>query len=126
MAELMTEAEIHDFGIEVVVGFLRREGHEIVEVHTKLGVNPQIAARKDGQLEVVVVRTACYPAKGALDASLKASHIAHAEKCGAICYSASVGIANSSGKTDAEMAIPIKGAGYYVSFSGIELLHGAN
>jgi len=122
----MTKAEIHDFGVEVVFGFLQREGHEIVAVNTDLAVNPQVVARKDGQLEFVVVRTACYPDKGTLEPSAKASCIAHAEKSGAICYFASVGIANASGTNDAEMALPVKGAGYYVAFNGIELLHGAH
>lgn len=126
MADQMTRAEIHDFGVEVVFGFLQREGHEIVAVNTDPSINPQIVARKNGQLEFVVVRTACYPGKGELDAPSKANCIAHAEKSGAICYFASVGIANASGTTDAEMALPVKGAGYHVAFSGIELLHGAH
>ena len=126
MADQMTKAEIHDFGVEVVFGFLQREGHEIVAVNTAPSVNPQIVAKKDGQLEFVVVRTACYPDKGVIDAPAKADCIEHAVKSGAICYFASVGIANASGSNDAEMALPIKGAGYHVAFNGIELLHGAH
>ena len=126
MADQMTKAEIHDFGVEVVFGFLQREGHEIVAVNTDPSVNPQIVAKKDGQLEFVVVRTACYPDKGLLDPSSKINCIEHAEKSGAICYFASVGIANASGTNDAEMALPVKGAGYHVAFNGIELLHGAH
>ena len=126
MADQMTKAEIHDFGVEVVFGFLQREGHEIVAVNTDPSVNPQIVAKKDGQLEFVVVRTACYPDKGLLDPSNKISCIEHAEQSGAICYFASVGIANAAGTNDVEMALPVKGAGYYVAFNGIELLHGAH
>jgi hypothetical protein len=126
VADVMTEAEIHDFAVEVVVGYLRREGHQIVAVNAELGANPQIVAKKNNQLEFVVVRTACYPQKGTLNASFKPKCIAHAEGSAAICYFASVGIANSSGKSDAEMAVPIKGVGFYVAFDGIELLHGTN
>jgi len=122
----MTEAEIHDFGVEVVFGYLKSEGHEIIAVNSNPSLNPQIVARKNEQLEFVVVRTACYPGKGTLDATSKANSIAHAEKSGAICFFASVGIANASGTTDAEMAIPVKGAGYHVAFNGIEILHGAH
>ncbi len=126
MADLMTKAEIHDFGVEVVFGFLQREGHEIVAVNTDLSVNPQVVSTKDGQLEFVVVRTDCYPAKGTLDPSIKTLCIERALAAGAICYFASVGIANSSGTNDAEMSLPVKGAGYHVAFSGIELLHGSH
>jgi methanogenic corrinoid protein MtbC1 len=59
-SELMTAAEIHDFGIEVVFNYLKKEGHEIVSVNTNVGVNPQVLAKKNGQLEFIVVRTACY------------------------------------------------------------------
>ena len=126
MADLMTKAEIHDFGVEVVFGFLQKEGHEIVAVNTDLSVNPQIVAKKQGQLEFVVVRTDCYPAKGALDPTIRDMCIERALAANAICYFASVGIANSSGTNEAEMSLPIKGAGYYVAFNGIELLHGAH
>ena len=126
MTELMNIAEIHDFGVEVVFGFLQREGHEIVAVNTDPAINPQIVAKKDGQLEFVVVRTACYPAQGTLEPLGRAKCIEHADKSGAICYFASVGIANASGANDAEMACPVKGAGYHVAFKGIELLHSAH
>lgn len=126
MAELMNIAEIHDFGVEVVFGFLQREGHEIVAVNTDPAINPQIVAKKDGHLEFVVVRTACYPEQGMLEPLGRAKCIEHADKSGAICYFASVGIANASGANDAEMACPVKGAGYHVAFKGIELLHSAH
>ncbi len=126
MADQMTTAEIHNFGVEIVSGFLQKEGHEIIAVNTDLTANPQIVAKKDGQLEFVVVRTACYPDKGSLEFSTKSNCIEHAEKSGAICYFASVGIANASGTNDIEMARPVKGAGYHVAFNGIELLHGAH
>ena len=35
---LMTEEEIHVFGIEIVFGQLQKEGYEIVDVNTKIGV----------------------------------------------------------------------------------------
>ena len=123
MAELMTKAEIHDFGVEVVFSYMKREAHEIVAVNTDVLVNPQIVAKKNGQLEFVIVRTACYPTKGIVEPEVRAQCIEQAKKAGAVCYFASVGIANASGTNDAEMGLPIKGAGYHVAFNGIELLH---
>lgn len=120
MAEVMTKAEIHDFGVEVVFGFLQKEGHEIVGVNTDLSVHPQIVTKKDDLLAFITVRTECYPAKGMLDAASKALCIQRALEVGAVCYFASVGIANSSGTNDEEMSLPVKGAGFHVAFEGLE------
>lgn len=121
--ELMTIAEIHDFGVEVVFNYLKKEGHEIVSVNTDIEVNPQIVAKKNGQLEFIIVRTACYPSKGQVENDQVAARCAsHAHKNKAICYFASVGIANANAKNDSEMAIPVKGAGFYVSFEGLQTL----
>ena len=119
----MTNAEIHDFGVEVVFGYLQKEGHEIVSVNTDPEMNPQIVSKKDGQLEFIVVRTAAYPKKGILDHQIRTKLIDHALKAGAVCYFASVGIANASGTNDAEMSRVEKGAGFHVAYNGIELLH---
>jgi hypothetical protein len=121
--ELMTKSEIHDFGIEVVFNYLEKEGHEIVSVNTDPALNPQVVAKKNGQLEFIIVRTACYPSKGQIENNQMALHcIEHAVKHKAICYFASVGIANADGKNDAEMAVPVKGAGYHVAFEGLAVL----
>ena len=121
--ELMTTSEIHDFGIEVAFNYLKKEGHEIVSVNTNIALNPQIVAKKNGQLEFIVVRTACYPSKGEIENDQIAFQcIAHADKQKATCYFASVGIANADGKNEAEMAVPIKGAGFHVSFAGLLIL----
>lgn len=121
--QLMSAAEIHEFGIEVVFQQLQKDGHEILAVNTDLGKNPQIVAKKDNQLQFILVRTACYPKKGEIENdSVAMQAIAHADLNNATCYFASVGIANSSGKTDSEMAVPTKGAGFFVAFEGLVIL----
>ncbi len=126
-AKLMSAAEIHDFGVEVVFGYLRKEGHEVISVNTTLGMNPQIIATINGALKHVVVRTACYPSKGQIESeSVAVQCIEHAKTHKATCYFASVGIANSNGRNDEEMAIPVKGAGFYTAFDGLLLLTDAS
>jgi hypothetical protein len=122
----MTAEEIHDFGIELVFGELRRGGYEILSVDTNLGVNPQIVARKDGKVAFVVVRTACYPKKGTIeDRNLEYELIERADKHGATCYFASLGIANAKGKNDEERSQPIKGNPFHVSYEGLLILKDA-
>lgn len=90
--QLMSAEEIHAFGIEVVCKYLQKDGHEIIEINTTPGINPQIVARKDEGLEFIVVRTACYPDKGQIESEqLALQCIAHADRHHAICYFASVG-----------------------------------
>lgn len=121
--KLMTATEIHEFGIQAVFEHLKKEGHEIVSVNTDVSSNPQIVSKKNGQLEFIVVRTACYPSKGEIESDKIAMHcIEQADKHKATLYFASVGIANSQGKNDAEMAIPVRGAGFYVAFEGLVFL----
>ena len=121
--EVMDEDDIHDFGINVVAEYSQKDGFEIVSINKDRKYNPQIVAKKNGQLAFIVVRTACYPNKGSLDdAALRSQLISNADQHNAICYFASVGIANSEGQTDEEMGIPIKGGGYYVSFEGLLIL----
>src|SRR5690349_3561364 len=121
--EVMTEDDIHDFGINIVAEHSQKDGFEIVSINKDRQCNPQIVAKKKDQLAFIVIRTACYPNKGSIDdAALLYQLIAHANQHNAICYFASVGIANSEGQTDEEMSIPIKGAGYYVSYEGLLML----
>ena len=104
--ERMTSEEIHDFGVEIVARHLEKEGHEIKDLNSDLGKNPQIVAEKDGRLFFIAVRTACYPEKGKLEDFIHFQMLEHADKHHAIPYFASVGIANAEAKTEAEMSVP--------------------
>jgi hypothetical protein len=120
--QLMTIDDIHDFGVEVVFNQLKKEGYEILSVNTKVGINPQIVAKKGNELAFIVVRTACYPGKGQLEEFIRFQMIEHAREQVATPYFASVGIANANAETDDEMSVPVKGAGFYVAYEGIELI----
>ena len=121
--ERMTEGEIHEFGIQVVAEQLEKEGYEIQSVATDMNINPQIVAKKDDETAFILVRTDCYPSKGDLrDYVLINRLIAKASEHNAICYLASVGIANSQAEDDEGMSVPIRGSGFYVAYSGLERL----
>jgi hypothetical protein len=118
---LMNLDEIHDFGVEIVFTYMQKEGFEILRVNTDRSFSPQIVARKDGQRAHVTVRTACYPDKGAIESFEAASRLfEHAKAENAICYFASVGIANAEGTTDEEMSVPVRGAGFIAAFEGLQ------
>ena len=118
----MTEADVHAFGVEIVYKQLTEGGWtvESADVFADREANPQIVANKDGETGFFVVRTAMYPGRGRIEGEeVFQSQVRHARDHGATCYFASVGIANSEGKTEEEMTVPVKGVAYHVAFDGL-------
>lgn len=54
---IMTEQEIHEFGIDIVYKYALQEGYEIVAGSTDLNQNPQLVLMKNNQLYFVMVQT---------------------------------------------------------------------
>jgi hypothetical protein len=120
--ELMTEADIHAFGVEIVFKQLEEAGWtlESADVFAARETHPQIIGNKDGETGFFVVRTDMYPKRGRIEGEdVFQTLVKHAAAHGSSCYFASVSIANSEGKTDEEMAVPVKGVAYNVAFDGL-------
>ena len=119
----MSKHDIHSFGIEIVCKQLMKDGWTIESADGDADIenHPQIIAAKDGETAFFVVRTDMYPGRGRFEEGQEAFEnlVRHASAHGAMCYFASVGIANSTGTTDQEMAVPVKGVGYNVQFEGL-------
>ena len=54
---IMTEQEVHEFGIDVIHKYALQEDYEIMDGSTKLNQNPQLVLKKNGQLYFVMVKT---------------------------------------------------------------------
>ena len=121
--QLMTAADVHAFGIEILFKQLETDGWviESADIDADISTEPQMVARKDGELAFFIVRTGLYPGRGRFDEGQQAFEtlVRHATEHGATCYFASIGIANSEGKTDEEMANPMKGVAFNVQFDGL-------
>lgn len=118
----MTEADVHAFGVEIVFKQLEEAGWTIesADVLAERATHPQITASKGGETGFFIVRTAIYPGRGRIEGEdVFQTLVRHAASHGASCYFASVGIANSRGKTEEEMATPVKGVAYHVAFDGL-------
>ena len=119
----MTQEDINAFGVEIVYKQLEKDGWTInsANVGADLATQPQIIAQKDGELAFFVVRTGLHPGRGRFEEGQEAFNnlVHHAKNHGATCYFASVGIANSEGETDEEMATPVTGVAYPVQFDGL-------
>lgn len=120
--ELMTEGDIHAFGVEIVFKQLEEAGWtlESADVFADRETHPQIVGSKNGETGFFVVRTDLYPKRGRIEGEeVFQTLVKHAAAHGASCYFASVSIANSEGQTEEEMAIPVKGVAYHVAFDGL-------
>lgn len=122
-SELMTPTEIHAFGVEIVFKQLEKDEWviESADALADVSTEPQIVANKDGERAFFVVRTDVYPKRGRFEEGNEAFEtlVRHALAHGSSCYFASVGIANSNGKSDEEMSVPLKGVAFHVEFNGL-------
>lgn len=120
--EMMTDLDVHAFGVEIVFKQLEQAEWEIVSADAlaEKAVLPQIVGKKGDETGHFVVRTAMYPERGKIEGQEVFEHLVrHASDHGASCYFASVSIANSEGTTEEEMSIPVKGVPYHVAFDGL-------
>ncbi len=128
--QLMSAAEIHQFGIESILPHLQKEGISIENVSIKASENPQVVGTYHGSKAFVFVRTAMYPQKGELTENEVQRCMAWAQQHNALALFASVGLActnypdRSEVESDGEMQKPIKNAGFAVSYQGLASLGG--
>jgi hypothetical protein len=128
--QLMSAAEIHQFGIESILPYLQKEGVNVENVSVKSDENPQVVGTYHGSKAFVFVRTAMYPQKGQLTISEVQRCMVWAQQHNALALFASVGLActnypdRSEVKGDGEMQKPIKNAGFAVSYQGLAALGG--
>ena len=122
-SDLLTEKEIHSFGVQIVFNRLAEDGWIIQSADPDADINtePQIVASKGGDLAFFVIRTGLYPNRGRFEEGQKAYEdlVRHAREHGADCYFAAVGIANAQATSEEEKSVPRRGAGYNVEFDGL-------
>ena len=128
--QLMSVAEIHQFGIETILPYLQKESVSVEAVSIKLGEDPQVVGTYRGSKVFVFVRTAMYPQKGQLTVGEVQRCNAWAQQHNALALFARVGLActnypdRSEVKSDGEMQKPIKNGGFAVSYHGLVALGG--
>ena len=59
--DLMTKEELHDFGVEVVAGYLKQNGYKIHEYHPMYGMYPSIVAENKKEVIAVIVQSDVAP-----------------------------------------------------------------
>jgi len=122
----MTDWELHDFAIRVVVTLLEEEGFNVFSKQSEFNIDPSIWFEDDGTIFWVVVRAARHPQK-------KAEKPENIDKISEFCmnregYFASVFVINSDDPLDLEPTsndsrLPLyRGHGMFVDYDGLEKL----
>ena len=125
---LMPPAELHAFGIEMILPQIQKEGVTIQHVNVNPAQGPQVVGQRWGSLAFIIVRTACYPETGALSGEEFTHWLAWADRHGATSFFASVGIAcvaypdRSDVQDEADMRLPIKHGGFNIRYEGLRVM----
>lgn len=114
----MSAWELHDFSIQVVCGYLEKEGKEIQSKQSTIEIDPSIWFLDGQSRSYVVVREVCFPEWNAPIPSNIESIKQNCNPISEIGYFASVSVANA----DNHDLPPYRGHGMHVRFTGIEEL----
>jgi len=124
-ADGLTPAGIHACGIDRVREWMEQDGFRILGVCRLPRYNPQIIAKREGQLCHVIVRTGVHPFPGSLDNEEGLACVEHAARCGALCYFANLTLvpaaAADAGNEEATMRRP-GGTCFFVSCDGLKIM----
>jgi len=117
----MDSSEIHKYGIDLIVSYLKKEGYVILEVNQEVESTPQIVAQKVSQIAFIIVKTFMYPKK---DVEVEQSEIDMLidgiKAYNAKCYIAKVGLACASAKNKNELGCAFKDSDFFVKFKGLQ------
>lgn len=128
-AELMTEQEIHEFGLQVLIQYLEGKGYDIEFAQPDKNSLPHIIAKSGEQLTFIIAATDMYPNKGKIDDSEKAAVLEHAKNFDAQSACAYLGLVNAEGveKNDKVlMSKAYKDARFMTDFGGLEFIRFEN
>ena len=123
--ELMTEQEIHLFGLQVLIQFLEGKGYEIEFAQPDKASLPHVVAGCGDQITFIIAATDVYPNKGKVSDADKAAVLEHAKQFNANCACAYLGIANAVGvenKDKALMGKAYRNARFVTDFGGLEFI----
>ncbi len=119
--ELMSNEEIHKYGIGVIESYLKNRGYTILEENFDYESDPQLIIQKSLDMAFVIIRTYMYPKKfEKIDMNKYDSIIRTAKSHDAKCYIANIGLAYADAMKPKELSKPYKNGNYIVKFKGLE------
>ena len=129
MSQIMTEQELHEAGLELLLSWLQNNGNEIEMAQPQKEALPHIVIKSGRLLTFIAVATAMYPHKGQVSEADRTALYEHAQKFGAFCAIASIGLANAAGIESRDkklLGTPYKDASFVMDFGGLQYLGAEN
>lgn len=121
----MSDWEVHDFAIQVIVNILQEEGNKIISKQPYLRVDPSIWFFDGKENAYVIVRSGRYPLQEAPRPKNIEEIIQSCEPGSKTGYFASVSVANYDQQNTNDLIPLYRGEGMMVRFAGIEPLFDA-
>ena len=124
----MTAEELHAFGIDTILPFLKKEGVTVEGVNHDLKLTPQIIGQRWGSLAFIYVRTAMLPRMGSLTETQFMHGLGWADSHRATAFFASVGLIctnfpdKSPVTNDADGRLPIRHGGFMANYEGLVVM----
>ncbi len=125
---VMSDQELHEFGIRVILPYIQKEDLIIQGVNPDIKINPQIVGQRWGSLAYVFVRTDCYPNKGTLSEKDFQWCLDWANEHSATAFFASVGVVCVSYpdgtpiKSEAGLSVPYRNGGFSIGYNGLQVM----
>lgn len=125
---LMSDEELHAFGIDIILPFLKKEGVTVETVNRDPKLTPQIIGQRWGSLAYIYVRTAMLPSMGSLTEAQFIHGLGWANSHRATAFFASVGLIctdfpdKSPVTNDADSRLPIRHGGFMANYKGLVVM----
>ncbi|HEY8327612.1 MAG TPA: hypothetical protein VIO59_04070 [Rhodanobacter sp.] len=119
---LLTEEEVHKFGVEFVVEQIERDGYEVEYIEEDPNVDPQIFALKpDGTPVSIVTRASVFPEKSSLSQKSEQFNLfARESEPDDEIFFAGIGLANADARNDIERRAVTRSGRLHVQYSGLD------
>jgi len=125
---LMSDEELHAFGIDIILPFLKSEDVTVEAVNHDPKLTPQIIGQRWGSLAYIYVRTAMLPRMGALTETQFMHGLSWADSHRATAFFASVDLIctdypdKSPVTIDADSRLPIRHGGLKAKYEGLVVM----
>jgi hypothetical protein len=129
---LMSDEELHIFGIDIILPFLKNEGVTVEAVNRDPKLTPQIIGQRWGSLAYIYVRTAMLPNMGSLTEAQFMHGLDWAESNHATAFFASVGLLctdypdKSPVIDEDDKLLPIRNGGFMANYKGLVVMMTTN
>lgn len=123
--EIMSKQDLHTFGLEVLVGWLEKNGYQVEFVNPVVDMLPSVFANRFDGLTVIAAQTTMYPERPQFNENDKPALMEVCKELNAKLAFAGIGLVNGEGipTQDKElMGKAYKDAKFMADFGGLKYI----